>query len=55
MTVVLEFEPHEDGTRYVATVHHANAADRDSHESMGFYEGWSAALDQLVALVGDRN
>lgn len=55
MTVVLEFEPHEQGTRYIATVHHANRADRDAHESMGFYEGWSAALDQLVALVADHD
>lgn len=53
MTVVLEFQPDGSGTRYVATAHHATAADRDAHEGMGFHEGWSAALDQLVALVGN--
>lgn len=50
MTVILEFEPVEGGSRYVATVHHASASDRDAHEQMGFFNGWSAALDQLVAL-----
>jgi uncharacterized protein YndB with AHSA1/START domain len=54
MTVVVEFEPHGDGTRYKAIVHHASQADRDAHEQMGFHDGWSAAFDQLVVLVGDR-
>lgn len=29
---------------------HADAAARAAHEAMGFHTGWSAALDQLVAL-----
>jgi uncharacterized protein YndB with AHSA1/START domain len=55
MTVFLEFEPVEGGSRYAATVHHASARDRDAHEQMGFFDGWSAALDQLVALFEGSN
>lgn len=39
------------GTRYEASVHHVDAAGRDAHAAMGFTEGWSAALDQLVEMV----
>lgn len=38
------------GTRYQAAVHHVDAAGREAHAAMGFEAGWSAALDQLVAL-----
>jgi uncharacterized protein YndB with AHSA1/START domain len=55
MTVILEFEPVEGGSRYAATVHHASARDRDAHEQMGFFDGWSAALNQLVALFEGGN
>ena len=41
----------EGSTRYQATVHHVDAAGRDAHAAMGFEAGWSAALDQLVALM----
>lgn len=39
------------GTRYRATVSHANEAGCKTHAAMGFEGGWSAALDQLVAMV----
>jgi uncharacterized protein YndB with AHSA1/START domain len=39
------------GTRYEASVHHVDVAGRDAHAAMGFTEGWSAALDQLVEMV----
>ncbi|MGQ0800350.1 MAG: SRPBCC family protein [Pseudomarimonas sp.] len=39
------------GTRYTARVVHATRAGRDKHAAMGFEQGWSAALDQLVALM----
>jgi uncharacterized protein YndB with AHSA1/START domain len=50
-TVILTLEPVEGGTRYVAHVMHEDPAGRKKHEEMGFAEGWSAALDQLVAYV----
>lgn len=50
-TAVIELEPHGPGTRYRATVLHSNEHGRAKHEAMGFYHGWGAALDQLVALA----
>lgn len=32
-------------------VFRADEGSRQRHEDMGFYHGWSAALDQLVASV----
>ncbi len=40
-----------NGTRYSARVIHSDRAGRDKHAAMGFEQGWSAALDQLVALM----
>ena len=51
-TAFIELEPVEGGTRYTATVRHADAAGRQVHEEMGFEAGWGAALDQLVELMG---
>jgi uncharacterized protein YndB with AHSA1/START domain len=51
MTVVLTFEDVGGKTRYTARVHHWTAADRESHEKMGFHAGWGKATDQLEALV----
>jgi uncharacterized protein YndB with AHSA1/START domain len=39
------------GTLYSATVLHADAEGCKRHAEMGFYDGWGAALDQLVALM----
>lgn len=47
-TVVLELEETAGGTLYRATALHATPEDRAKHESMGFDQGWNAALDQLV-------
>ena len=30
---------------------HKTAKDRETHEKMGFEQGWGAALDQMVALI----
>lgn len=51
MTVVLTFEDLGDKTRYTARVSHWTVADRETHEKMGFHEGWGIATDQLAALV----
>jgi uncharacterized protein YndB with AHSA1/START domain len=47
----LRFEPLGNGlTRYHARVMHTDPAGKAAHEAMGFEAGWSAALDQLIAL-----
>ena len=40
------------GTRYRAYALHATAEARKQHADMGFEQGWNAALDQLLALIG---
>ncbi|MEU9510931.1 SRPBCC family protein [Micromonospora sp. NPDC048170] len=52
-TAIIRIERAGNGTRYTATAIHADASARKSHEEMGFAEGWSAALDQLVEVVKD--
>ena len=50
-TAMIELADDGAGTRYTATVIHADAAGCEKHASMGFEEGWGAALDQLVAMI----
>jgi uncharacterized protein YndB with AHSA1/START domain len=51
-TATIEMTPHgANGTRYRATVTHADEAGCKQHAAMGFGAGWIACLDQLVALV----
>lgn len=50
-TAFIVLEPHGDGTKYTATVCHADEESCRSHEGMGFHQGWGAALDQLVAVA----
>jgi uncharacterized protein YndB with AHSA1/START domain len=54
-TAKVEFEPHGIngviGTKYRATVIHADEAGCQKHAAMGFEGGWGTALDQLVAMV----
>ncbi len=38
-------------TDYTARVMHKDAADRQRHADMGFYQGWNTCIDQLEALV----
>ena len=51
MTVILTFENEGGNTKYTARVRHRTVADRDTHEKMGFHEGWGQCADQLAALV----
>ena len=51
MTVILTLEDEGGQTRYTARVRHWTAEDRDTHEKMGFHQGWGQCLDQLEALV----
>jgi uncharacterized protein YndB with AHSA1/START domain len=50
-TAMINFASHNGGTKYTATVIHADEAGCKKHEAMGFKEGWGKALDQLVALA----
>lgn len=38
-------------TRYVARAQHWTIEDCQTHEKMGFYDGWGVATDQLTALA----
>lgn len=51
MTVILTFEPQDGKTLYTARVRHWSVADRETHEKMGFHQGWGQCADQLAALV----
>ena len=51
MTLILTFEPEDGKTRYTARVRHWTAADRETHEKMGFHQGWGLCTDQLEALA----
>ncbi len=46
-TCVLTFEPENGGTRYTAIARHWNAEDRETHEKMGFHEGWGLCAAQM--------
>jgi uncharacterized protein YndB with AHSA1/START domain len=50
-TAVITLETHGQGTKYTAIAIHRDEAGRQSHADMGFHDGWSTCLDQLVALV----
>ena len=51
MTLILTFEDEGGKTRYTARVRHWTVTDRETHEKMGFHEGWGLCTDQLEALV----
>ena len=51
MTVILTFEDEAGQTRYTARVRHWTSEDRETHEKMGFHQGWGIATDQLAALA----
>jgi uncharacterized protein YndB with AHSA1/START domain len=53
-TAIITLEDHRGGTRYTARALHKSPAERKSHEEMGFADGWSRCLDQLVALMKER-
>ena len=50
-TATVELADHAQGTRYTATVIHADEAGCKQHAAMGFEGGWGTALDQLVAMI----
>jgi len=54
MTAVITLRDHAEGTEYAAHVMHRSQADRDTHEEMGFFDGWGTVIEQLAALVERR-
>ena len=51
MSAVITFRDHAGGTEYTAHAMHKNRADRDTHEKMGFHDGWGTVIGQLASLV----
>jgi uncharacterized protein YndB with AHSA1/START domain len=54
MTASITLQDHPTGTNYVAHVMHKSTTDRDTHEAMGFYDGWGTVTEQLARLVEPR-
>jgi uncharacterized protein YndB with AHSA1/START domain len=51
VTVIITFDDVGGKTGYTALARHWTVADRETHEKMGFHQGWSQCADQLAALV----
>jgi uncharacterized protein YndB with AHSA1/START domain len=51
MTVALTFQDEGGKTRYTARVLHWSIADRETHEQMGFHQGWGLCADQLAEVA----
>ena len=49
LTAIITLADEGTGTRYSATVLHKDAATRDEHERMGFFDGWGTCIEQLDA------
>lgn len=50
-TATIALAAHGTGTRYTATVIHADEISCKRHAAMGFVEGWGKALEQMVTLI----
>lgn len=52
-TAIVTLEDAGEGrTLYRAVAMHRNEADRDTHEKMGFHQGWGTCADQLGEVAG---
>lgn len=51
ITASIVLAPTVRGTLYTAYALHADTASRQRHAEMGFEQGWSIVLDQLVATI----
>lgn len=52
-TGILTFEEENGKTRYTARARHWTAEDRETHEKMGFHDGWAKATDQMEAMLAE--
>ena len=48
MTAILHFSDDGDGTVYDVLIRHNAPEKRQTHEQMGFFEGWGTVADQLA-------
>jgi uncharacterized protein YndB with AHSA1/START domain len=55
ITAIITLRDHPLGTDYSAHVMHKSTADRNTHETMGFFDGWGTGFAQLAALVEPRS
>jgi uncharacterized protein YndB with AHSA1/START domain len=52
MTAIITFEDIGGGkTKYTARALHWTKEDRETHEKMGFHQGWGICADQLAEVV----
>ncbi|KVD26821.1 SRPBCC family protein [Burkholderia ubonensis] len=51
-TAIVTLSDDDAGCRYEARVMHPDAATRDRHEQLGFFEGWNICITQLDELAG---
>ena len=51
MVATVTLEEENGQVRYTASADHWSVEDRESHQNMGFEEGWNKALDQLIELA----
>ena len=47
-TAIILLEEDDGGTKYTAIAVHADPKGKETHEKMGFVDGWGKAFDQLV-------
>ena len=50
-TADIRMAPDPQGCAYTVTVLHATEEGAKTHESIGFFDGWGAAADQMAALA----
>lgn len=51
ITAVITLEDHDLGTAYRAMVMHKDPETRNTHQELGFFDGWGTVASQLAALV----
>jgi uncharacterized protein YndB with AHSA1/START domain len=51
MTAIVTFQDVGGKTLYTARALHWTVSDKETHEKMGFHEGWGQCADQLATLV----
>jgi uncharacterized protein YndB with AHSA1/START domain len=50
-TATITFADENGKTRYTAVARHWSLEDKETHEKMGFHDGWNKAADQLEELA----
>lgn len=53
-TAMILLERDGNGTKYTAIARHGDENTKKQHEAMGFEQGWSTCLDQLVTYIKEN-